>query len=488
MGKAADILKFWKKEGVKFVDFRFTDLIGGWHQVTRFVDSLSEEILECGIVFDGSSITGWRVINNSDMILKPDLESHFLDPFTTQLTAILTCVILNPEDGSGYERDPRTIAMRAVEYLKETDVADTMYTGTEMEFFVFDDVRFGVGYNEGHFIVDSEELPSNCDRFYESGNKGHRPGLKGGYLPVSPVDSLHEYRSEVLSVMKEVGLLPRIHHHEVASGQCEIGFEHSDMLSSADNVQKAKYVVKGVANSCGRSATFMPKPVYGDNGSGMHCHVSLWKDGTNLFAGDGGRLSETALFFIGGILKHGKSLSAFTNASTNSYRRLRKGYEAPVNLVYSYSNRSAAIRIPHDPTASDSAIRIELRFPDAASNSYLASAAILMAGMDGIQSKIDPIGLEEKGNMYERDDESTLMSRSLEESLDNLELDNEFLQVNSVFSEDMIEKYIKMKREECDDIWSHPQPAEFKKILFLLTSYLNTRHLIFISGVWLFEL
>ena len=462
MSDAEELMKSWKKEGVRFVDFRFTDLFGVWHHVTRAIESLSADILRLGMVFDGSSIAGWRAINNSDMLLIPDLTSVFMDPFATQLTAVVICDVVDPDSGEGYDKDPRCVASKAVKYMKASGIADTMFMGPEMEFFLFDDVRFGVGYNEGHFFVDCEELPSNCDRFYESGNKGHRPGIKGGYLPVPPVDSSSEFRSEVLSVLGDTGVSPRIHHHEVASGQCEIGFEHDALLQSADNIQKAKYVVKNVANSCGKSATFMPKPVYGDNGSGMHCHQSLWKGGKNLFAEEG-RLSQTALHYIGGVLKHGKAITAFTNASTNSYRRLVKGFEAPVNLVYSHSNRSAAIRIPFDPGRSDNTVRIELRFPDATGNPYFAGAAMLMAGIDGVINEIDPVGLEEKGNMYERDDETTLISRNFEDALISLEKDSDFLRAGDVFSDDLLETYIRMKREECGDIWVYPQPAEFKK-------------------------
>ena len=465
MSLSSDCIKQWVKEGVKFIDFRFTDVVGGWHHITRYISSVNEDLLDKGIVFDGSSIMGWKAINNSDMILIPDLSTWFMDPFTTQETVVVICTVHDPIDASGYERDPRSVMLKCVEYMHSTGIADTMFLGAELEFFLFDDVRYGIGYNEGHFWVDCAELPSNCDRIYEHGNTGHRPSIKGGYLPVMPVDSLHELRSEILTVLSSIGLQPRVHHHEVASGQCEIGFEHSDILHAADNIQKAKYIVKAVADSCGKSATFMPKPVYGDNGSGMHCHQSLWKNGVNLFAGEGRELSENALYYIGGILKHGKALAAFTNASTNSYRRLVKGYEAPVNLVYSHSNRSAAIRIPHDPSNSSNAVRIELRFPDATANPYYAISAMAMAGLDGIVNKIHPTGLNVTGNLYEEEDSdsATLMSRSLDEALDCLDKDREFLEVGGVFTKDMLDKYIEIKREEAGDIWLHPQPAEFKK-------------------------
>lgn len=453
-----------KEHEVEFVDFRFTDPKGKCQHTTYFAKKIDENTFEEGVMFDGSSIGGWKTINESDMILMPDPSSAFIDPFTAAPTLVLFCDVVEPSTGQGYGRDPRSIAKRAQAYLQYTGIADTAYFGPELEFFVFDDVRFRVDMSGSSVRIDSEEGPYNTDKEFPMGNMGHRPGVKGGYFPVQPVDSMHDMRGEMLSVLEHVGLDPVLHHHEVAPAQNELGFEFSTLLSTADNVQKYKYVIHNVAHAYGKTATFMPKPVMGDNGSGMHCHQSLWKDGKPLFAGNGyADLSETCLYYIGGIIKHAQALNAFTNASTNSYKRLIPGFEAPVLLAYSARNRSASIRIPH--VASPKAKRIECRFPDPTANPYLAFSAMMMAGLDGIENKIHPGDAMDK-NLYDLPPEELkdipTVARSLRDALDALDKDREFLKKGDVFTDDQIDAYIALKMDEVY-AWEHtPHPVEFK--------------------------
>lgn len=452
-----------KENSIEFVDFRFTDPRGKWQHTTYHVGQVDEDLMNTGIMFDGSSIAGWKKINESDMILKPDADSAFVDPFSASPTAIVFCDIYEPEDGEAYDRDPRSTAKRAEAYLKESGVGDTAYFGPELEFFVFDDVRYDVGMMGSFYSLDAEESPVNSGRTLDFGNMGHRPDIKGGYFPVPPVDSMAELRAECMRRLADVGLEPVLHHHEVAPAQNELGFNFSTLLKTADNVQKYKYIVQMVAHEFGKTATFMPKPIAGDNGSGMHVHQSIWKDGKPLFAGDVyAGLSETSLHYIGGIIKHARALNAFTNASTNSYKRLIPGFEAPTMLAYSSRNRSASIRIPH--VESEKAKRIETRFPDSAGNPYFTFAALLMAGLDGIKNKIDPGEALEK-DLYalseeEAKDIPTICS-SLRQALDALDKDREFLKAGGVFNDDVIDGYIKLKLEEVSRLDSRPAPVEF---------------------------
>lgn len=453
-----------KENEVEFVDFRFTDPRGKCQHTTYFASKVTTETFEEGVMFDGSSIAGWKSINESDMILMPDAKTAFMDPFTAQPTLVVFCDVVEPSTGQGYVRDPRSTALRAEQYLKYTGVADTSYFGPELEFFMFDDVRYHVGMNGSSVSVDSEESPWNTGKEYPGGNMGHRPGVKGGYFPVQPVDSANDIRGEMLHMLQSVGIMPVLHHHEVAPSQHELGFDFSTMVATADNVQKYKYVVHNVAASYGKTVTFMPKPIKGDNGSGMHVHQSLWKDGKPLFAGNGyADLSETCLYYIGGIIKHARALNAFTNASTNSYKRLIPGFEAPVLLAYSARNRSASIRIPY--VASPKAKRIEVRFPDATANPYYAFAAMLMAGLDGIENKIHPGEAMDK-NLYDLPPEELkdipTVSRSLRDALDALSADREFLKKGDVFTDEQIDAYIALKMEEVY-AWEHtPHPIEFQ--------------------------
>jgi glutamine synthetase len=453
-----------KKHDVQFVDFRFTDPRGKWQHTTYIADKVNKGTFEDGVMFDGSSISGWKSINESDMILMPDASTAFLDPFAAQPTLVVTGDIIEPSSGQSYGRDPRSTAKRAEAYLKYTGIGDTAYFGPELEFFVFDDVRFDSGQFGAFYEVDSEELPSNSGKRYDANNLGHRPGPKGGYFPVAPVDSAADLRAEMLSTLKDVGIIPVLHHHEVAPAQHELGFDFSSLTATADNVQKYKYVIHNVANTYGKTATFMPKPVYGDNGSGMHVHQSIWKDGKPLFAGNGyADLSETCLYYIGGIIKHAKALNAITNASTNSYKRLVPGYEAPVLLAYSSRNRSASIRIPY--VASPKAKRIETRFPDATSNPYLCFSALLMAGLDGIENKIHPGDAVDK-NLYDLPPEELKdvphVAKSLREAIEALDADRAFLKKGDVFSDDQINSYIDLKMEEVQRWEMAPSPVEFK--------------------------
>jgi len=461
---ASDVLSMIKDKSVKFVDFRFTDTRGKEQHVSAPSHTVDEDVFTDGKMFDGSSIAGWKGINESDMILMPDASTAVMDPFSDEATLILRCNVVEPSTGQGYDRDPRSIAQRAEAYLKSTGIADTCYFGPEPEFFILDDVRWGADISGAFYKVDSEESQWNSERVYEDGNIGHRPGVKGGYFPVPPVDSLHDIRSAMCLALEEMGVSVEVHHHEVATaGQCEIGTMFNTLTKRADWNQILKYVVMNVAHAYGKTATFMPKPLVGDNGSGMHCHQSLAKGGQNLFAGNEyGGLSDTALYYIGGIIKHARSLNAITNASTNSYKRLVPGFEAPVMLAYSARNRSASIRIPY--VSNPKGRRIEVRFPDPTANPYLAFAAMMMAGLDGIQNKIHPGPAMDK-DLYdlppEEEAEIPKVCYALDQALDALKADHEYLTRGGVFSEDMLDAYIKLKMEEVTRIRMTTHPVEF---------------------------
>jgi glutamine synthetase len=460
----SDIVSKIKQEGVQFVDLRFTDTRGKEMHVSLPASKVDEEELERGKMFDGSSIQGWKGIHESDMVLKPDPSTAFMDPFTDEPTLNIRCNIVDPTTMQGYERDPRSIAQRAQTYMQSTGIADTALFGPEPEFFVLDDVRWGADISGAFYKVDSEESSWNAEKIYEDGNIGHRPSVKGGYFPVPPVDSLHDLRGQMCLTLEEVGLVPEVHHHEVATaGQCEIGTRFNELTEKADELQTLKYVVMNVAHAFGKTATFMPKPLVGDNGSGMHIHQSLAKDGQNLFAGDGyGGLSETALYYIGGVIKHAKALNAFTNGSTNSYKRLVPGFEAPVLLAYSARNRSASIRVPFE--SSSKSKRVEVRFPDSSGNSYLSFAALLMAGLDGIRNQIHPGDAMDK-DLYDlpAEEEKAIphVAASLEEALDALDNDREFLKAGGVFTDDAIDAYIELKMEEVTRLRMTTHPVEF---------------------------
>jgi glutamine synthetase len=463
MTTAKDVLKQIKDNDVKYVDFRFTDPRGKWQHVTFDVSIVDEDALTEGIMFDGSSIAGWKAINESDMTLVPDLTSVSMDPFFAASTMSIVCDVVEPSTGQPYNRDPRGIAKKAMAHLKSSGVGDTAFFGPEAEFFVFDDVRFSAEPYDTGFSLDSTELPSNSGTAYEGGNLGHRVRTKGGYFPVPPVDSAQDMRSEMLAAMAAMGVKVEKHHHEVASAQHELGLKFETLVTVADHLQIYKYAIHQVAHSYGKSATFMPKPVYGDNGSGMHVHQSIWKDGKPVFAGDKyAGLSQECLYYIGGIIKHAKALNAFTNPSTNSYKRLVPGFEAPVLLAYSSRNRSASCRIPF--SASPKGKRIEVRFPDPTANPYLAFAAMLMAGLDGIANKIDP-GASADKDLYDLPPEELkaipTVCGSLREALDNLKADHAFLTAGGVFSEDFIESYIDLKMQDVYRFEMTPHPVEF---------------------------
>ena len=460
-----NILKTIKDEDVKYVDFRFTDTRGKEQHVTVPYHQVEAETFEDGKMFDGSSIAGWKGIQESDMILMPDASTAVLDPFFDDKTMIIRCDIIEPSTGQGYERDPRSVAKRAEAYLKSSGIADTAFFGPEPEFFVFDDVRYAQEMRGGFYKIDSDEGYWSSAKKMEGGNSGHRPGIKGGYFPVPPVDSLQDLRSAMCNVLEQMGLPVEVHHHEVATaGQCEIGTRFDTLVKRADSLQILKYVVHNVAHSFGKTATFMPKPLVGDNGNGMHVHQSLSKGGVNLFAGDGyGGLSETALHYIGGIIKHARARPAFTNASTNSYKRLVPGFEAPTMLAYSARNRSASIRIPW--VSSPKGRRIEVRFPDSTSNPYLAFTSMMMAGLDGIKNKIDP-GAPADKDLYDLEAEEAAhiptVCSSLEQALDCLDKDREFLKAGGVFTDDMIDAYIELKMQEVTRFRMTPHPLEFE--------------------------
>ncbi|TCT39325.1 type I glutamate--ammonia ligase [Martelella mediterranea] len=463
MTTAAEIMKQIKDNDVKFVDLRFTDPKGKLQHVTMDVSAVDEDMFADGVMFDGSSIAGWKAINESDMVLMPDAETAHMDPFFAQATMAVFCDVLEPLSGESYNRDPRGTAKKAEAYLKSTGIGDTTFFGPEPEFFVFDDVKFSAEPYKTGFEVDSTELPSNSYTEYETGNMGHHPRMKGGYFPVPPVDSAQDMRSEMLTVLAEMGITVEKHHHEVASSQHELCMVFDTLTRMADKTQIYKYGVHQVANAYGKTATFMPKPVFGDNGSGMHVHQSIWKDGKPTFAGDEyGGLSESCLFYIGGVIKHAKAINAFTNASTNSYKRLVPGYEAPVLLAYSSRNRSASCRIPFG--SSPKAKRVEVRFPDPTANPYLAFAALMMAGLDGIKNKIHPGEAMDK-DLYDLPAEELkdipTVSSSLREALESLDKDREFLTAGGVFDDDQIDAYIALKMEEVMRFEMTPHPVEF---------------------------
>jgi glutamine synthetase len=463
MAEAKSVLKMMKENDVKFVDLRFTDPRGKMQHVTMDMAIVDEDMFAEGVMFDGSSIAGWKAINESDMTLMPDPETAHMDPFFAAPTMVLMCDVLEPSTGEAYDRDPRSTAKKAEAYLKQTKVGDTCYFGPEAEFFVFDDVRFTVSpYNTG-FAIDSSELPSNTGTEYEAGNLGHRPRTKGGYFPVPPVDSAQDMRSEMLSVMAAMGVKVEKHHHEVGAAQHELGMKFETLTFNADKMQIYKYVVHQVANAYGKSATFMPKPIFGDNGSGMHVHQSIWKGGKPVFAGKKyAGLSDECLYYIGGILKHAKSINAFTNPLTNSYKRLVPGYEAPVLLAYSARNRSASCRIP--VASSPKAKRVEVRFPDPGANPYLGFAAMLMAGLDGIKNKLHPGEAMDK-NLYDLPPEELkeipTVCGSLREALACLDADRDYLKAGGVFSDDQIDAYIELKMDEVMAYEMTPHPVEF---------------------------
>lgn len=459
------VLAMIKENDVKFVDLRFTDTKGKEQHLTIPVNQIDADFFEEGKMFDGSSMAGWKGINESDMVLMPDVKTAVIDPFYENSTINLRCDILEPGTLQGYDRDPRSIAKRAEDYLRSTGIADTVIFGPEPEFFLFDDVRFGTPMSGSYVHIDDIEAAWNSGTKYDEGNKGHRPAVKGGYFPVPPIDSSQDIRSAMCLIMEQLGLVVEAHHHEVATaGQNEIACRFNTLTVKADEVQIYKYVVHNVAHAFGKTATFMPKPMFGDNGSGMHCHQSLAKNGVNLFAGDKyAGLSEMALFYIGGIIKHAKALNAFTNPATNSYKRLVPGYEAPVMLAYSARNRSASIRIP--VVSNPKGRRIEVRFPDPVANPYLSFAAQLMAGLDGIMNKIHPGDAMDK-NLYDLPPEESKLiptvAGSLEEALLSLDADREFLTRGNVFTDDTIDAYIKLKTAEVDRVRMTPHPAEFE--------------------------
>jgi glutamine synthetase len=461
---ADNVLNMLKEHNVKFVDFRFTDTKGKEQHVSVPAHTIDEDVFTDGKMFDGSSIAGWKGINESDMILMPDASTAVIDPFFDELTLNLRCDIIEPSTMQGYERDPRSLARRAEAYLKSTGVGDTAYFGPENEFFIFDDVRWGSDISSSFYEIDSKEASWNSERVYHEGNIGHRPTTKGGYFPVPPVDSFQNVRSQMCLVLEQMGLKVEVHHHEVATaGQCEIGVAFNTLVKKADEVQILKYVILNVAHSFGKTATFMPKPLVGDNGSGMHVHQSIGKDGQNIFTGDlYGGLSQNALYYIGGILKHAKALNAFTNAGTNSYKRLVKGFEAPTFLAYSARNRSASIRIPY--IANPKARRIEVRFPDSTANPYFAFSAMLMAGLDGILNKIEPGDPMDK-NLYDLPPEIERNIKtvcfSLEEAMEELDADRDFLKQGGVFTDDLIDGYIALKNDEITRLRMTTHPVEF---------------------------
>ncbi len=460
----SEVVKFVEENDVQFVDYKFLDFVGIWQHFTTPVSEFSEDIFEEGLGFDGSSIRGWQPIHNSDMLIVPDPETAKIDPFPEMTTLSLICNIVDPITREGYSRDPRFIAKKAEAYLKSSGIGDTAYFGPEPECFVFDDVRYASGQNESFYSVDSVEGIWNTGR-EEFPNLGYKPRNKEGYFPCGPTDSMIDLRNEMMMVLQQCGLTIECGHHEVATGgQIEIDMRFDSLLSMGDNLQWFKYIIKNVAFRNGKTVTFMPKPIYGDNGSGMHCHQSIWKDGKNLFAGDGyGGLSKTAMYYIGGIMKHAKALCAFTNPTTNSYKRLVPGFEAPVNLAYSNRNRSASLRIP--VTNNEKAKRVEYRTPDASANGYLAFAAQLMAGLDGIENKIDPgqpLDKDIYGLSPEELKDIPSVATSLEDALANLEADHEFLLKGDVFTKDVIDMWISYKKEaEVDPVRMRPVPQEF---------------------------
>ena len=463
MATASDIVQRLKDEEIEWLDLRFTDPKGKWQHLSMCAGVIDEDSLEEGLMFDGSSIAGWKTINESDMILKPDLDAVYVDPFSATPMLVVFCDTVEPSTGELYTRDPRSTAKRAEAYLKSTGIGDTVYVGPEAEFFMFDDVRFEDGYAGSGFQIDDIELPTNSGAEMDGGNLAHRPRAKGGYFPVAPVDSAGDIRAEMVATMLEMGLPMDKHHHEVAAAQHELGLTFGTLTQTADRMQVYKYVVHQVAHAYGKTATFMPKPIKDDNGSGMHTHMSLWSGGNPIFAGNQyAGLSETCLYYIGGVIKHAKALNAFTNPTTNSYKRLVPGFEAPVLLAYSARNRSASCRIPYG--SGEKAKRVEFRFPDPLANPYLAYAALLMAGLDGIQNKTHPGEAIDK-NLYDLPPaelaEVPTVCGSLREALLALKNDHQFLLAGDVFSTDQIEAYCELKWEEVLRFETTPSPVEF---------------------------
>jgi glutamine synthetase len=461
---SADVLKMIKDNEVRFVDLRFTDTKGKEQHVSVPAKMFDQDKFESGHAFDGSSIAGWKGIEASDMLLMPDPDSARMDPFTDESVLNISCDVIEPSTGKGYERDPRSLARRAEAYLKSSGIGDTAYFGPEPEFFIFDSVTWNVDMSGCFVKIDSEEAPWSTGKEFEGGNSGHRPPVKGGYFPVPPIDTLQDIRNAMCIALEQQGVEVEVHHHEVAApGQCEIGTVFNSLVKRADWNQILKYTVQMVAAGYGKTATFMPKPVVGDNGSGMHVHQSVWKDGQNLFAGNGyAGLSEFALYYIGGIIKHARALNAITNPGTNSYKRLVPGFEAPINLAYSARNRSASIRIPY--VNSPKARRIEVRFPDPTANPYLAFSAMLMAGLDGVQNKIHPGDPIDK-NLYDLPPEEARLvpnvCSSLDMALDYLDRDREFLTRGGVFTNDFIDAYIELKMQEVTRFRMTTHPVEF---------------------------
>ena len=464
MSDIQNVMDMLKEHDVQFVDLRFTDPRGKWQHTAQHVSTINDDFFTNGIMFDGSSIAGWKAINESDMTLMPDPSTAVMDPFTAQPQLIMFCDVLEPSTGDPYERDPRSTAKKAEAYMRSSGAGDTAYFGPEAEFFIFDDVRYDVSMNQTFYQIDSEEGPYNSGSEFPEGNFGHRPAIKGGYFPVPPVDSMTDIRAEMVTQMIEMGLEMEKHHHEVAPSQHELGQKFNTLVSTADQTQIYKYCVQMVAHQYGKTATFMPKPVLDDNGSGMHVHQSIWKDGKPLFAGSGyADLSETALYYIGGIIKHARAINAFTNPTTNSYKRLVPGFEAPVLLAYSARNRSASCRIPY--STSPNGKRVEVRFPDAMANTYLAFSAMLMAGLDGIDNKIHPGDPMDK-DLYDLSAEELAgvptVSASLRQSIEALSADRDFLKKGDVFTDTQIDGYIELKEEETLAYEQTPHPIEFK--------------------------
>jgi glutamine synthetase len=462
---SAAVTSLIAENNVEFVDLRFADMLGKQHHVTFPVGAIDASLFEDGKMFDGSSIAGWKGINDSDMVLMPDAESAVLDPFTADPTVILFCDVLEPSTMQAYTRCPRSVAHRAEAFLKSSGIADTAYFGPEPEFFIFDAVRYKNDMQGASFQIESEEAAWSTNDKFEQGNSGHRPGVKGGYFPVAPVDSLNDLRAEMCKLLAAAGQTVEVHHHEVATaGQCEIGTKFNTLVKKGDELLTMKYIIKNVAHQNGKTATFLPKPIVGDNGSGMHVHQSIAKGGTNLFAGDlYGGLSQTALYYIGGIFKHARAINAFTNSTTNSYKRLVPGFEAPVMLAYSARNRSASCRIPfvHSPKAR----RIEVRFPDPMNSGYLTFAALMMAGLDGILNKIDP-GAPSDKDLYDLPPEEEKLiptvCHSLDQALEALDKDRGFLKAGGVFSDDFIDAYIELKMGEVSKFRAATHPIEYQ--------------------------
>jgi len=462
---AQNVLKMIKDNEVEFIDLRFADLLGKQHHVTFPSDACDESLFEDGKMFDGSSISGWKGINESDMVLLPDPETAIIDPFMADKTLLLQCDVLEPSTMQAYSRDPRSVAKRGEAYLKSTGIADTAFFGPEPEFFIFDAVRYRNDMGHVSYEIESEEAAWSTNKSFDGGNSGHRGGVKGGYFPVSPVDTFQDMRSEMCKVLQQLGQVVEVHHHEVANaGQCEIGTRFNTLVRKADELITMKYVIKNVAHQNGKTATFMPKPIVGDNGSGMHVHQSLAKNGQNLFAGDlYGGLSQTALYYIGGIFKHARAINAFSNSATNSYKRLVPGFEAPVMLAYSARNRSASCRIPfvHSPKGR----RIEVRFPDPVNTGYLTFTALMMAGLDGILNKIDP-GAPADKDLYdlppEEEKNIPTVCHSLDQALEALDKDRGFLKAGGVFSDDLIDGYIALKMQEVTRFRAATHPLEYQ--------------------------